>query len=136
MRPTGLRIVTAVLLACLSITAAAANPPVIGPQATAAQIAIAHPGTQSATRLVFAKQTSGAPTTVVTAVVAAIVVLAGLSARVGALPAGDPYQALSEINHWVESVAAAEGFKHDERANLILLLDESGQVPARKLLRE
>jgi hypothetical protein len=70
MRPTGLRIVTAVLLACLSITAAAANPPVIGPQATAAQIAIAHPGTQSATRLVFAKQTSGAPTTVVTAVVA------------------------------------------------------------------
>src|ERR1700691_5644967 len=54
----------------------------------------------------------------------------------GDLSRGDPYQSLAEINHWVESVAAAEGFRHDERASLILLLDESGQTPARKLLRE
>jgi len=54
----------------------------------------------------------------------------------GALPAADPHKALEEINDWIESVMTAEGFQQEERANLIMLLDESGQVHARKLLRE
>lgn len=54
----------------------------------------------------------------------------------GALPAADPHKALSEINDWIDSVTAAEGFRHDERVNLLMLLDETGQNPARTLMRE
>lgn len=54
----------------------------------------------------------------------------------GALHNADPHQALTEINDWIESVMAADGFKHDERASLIMQLDETGQNPARKLTRE
>jgi hypothetical protein len=54
----------------------------------------------------------------------------------GALTTADPYQALTEINDWIESVMIAEDFRHDDRASLIMLLDETGQTPARKLMLE
>jgi hypothetical protein len=70
MRATGLSGVAAVLLFCLFITTSAANAPLAGPQATAAQISSAHPAIQSATRLVFEKQRSGTAATVMTAIIA------------------------------------------------------------------
>jgi hypothetical protein len=54
----------------------------------------------------------------------------------GAISALEPHKALAEVNDWIESVWAAEGFRADDRANLILLLDEAGQPHARKLLRD
>jgi hypothetical protein len=54
----------------------------------------------------------------------------------GGISSMDPHKALGEISDWIESVSVAEGFKADDRANLILLLDEAGQPHARKLARE
>jgi hypothetical protein len=54
----------------------------------------------------------------------------------GALPAGEPHEALVEIADWIQSVTIAEGFRSDDRVNLIMLLDDTGQAPAGKLLRE
>jgi hypothetical protein len=48
----------------------------------------------------------------------------------------EPHKALAELVDWIDSVSAAEGFKADDRANLILQLDEAGQPHARKLLRD
>jgi hypothetical protein len=50
--------------------------------------------------------------------------------------ATDSHKALTEITEWIESVMNAEDFKPDDYANLVLLLDETGQVHARKLTRE
>ena len=50
----------------------------------------------------------------------------------GALPAGDPHQALSEINDWIDSVCRAEDFRLDDRFELLMLLDDNGQIHARK----
>jgi len=53
-----------------------------------------------------------------------------------AISSQEPHKALGELNDWIESVSAAEGFKADDRVNLILHLDETGQPHARKLLRD
>ena len=50
-----------------------------------------------------------------------------------ALPANDPVKALDELMHWMESVAAAEGFKPETRIQLLLMLDDKGQPQLRKL---
>ena len=52
------------------------------------------------------------------------------------LSQSDPHAALTEINDWLESVSSAEGFRPEERANLALMLDESGQAHVRKIGRE
>ncbi|MBS1215067.1 MAG: hypothetical protein H6R20_41 [Proteobacteria bacterium] len=54
---------------------------------------------------------------------------------VAELPSGDPIKALEELAHWLESVRA-EPFAPANRAQLALLLDESGQSAARRLGRE
>lgn len=43
------------------------------------------------------------------------------------LPANDPLQCAEELSRWLESVAAVDGFKPDYRAQLVQLLDETGQ---------
>ena len=48
----------------------------------------------------------------------------------------EPHKALSELDEWIDSVSGAEGFKPEDRANLILQLDEAGQPHARKILRD
>ena len=53
-----------------------------------------------------------------------------------AIPAGDPFKALEELNHWLESVRAWEGFKPERRAQIVLMVDEAAQVPLRKLQRD
>jgi hypothetical protein len=53
-----------------------------------------------------------------------------------ALPAGEPARSLEEITHWLDSVRVEASFKPEARAQLIQLLDEAGQAPARKLARE
>jgi len=52
------------------------------------------------------------------------------------LPAGDALRSLEEITHWLDSVRAEASFKPETRAQLVQLLDEAGQAPARKLARE
>lgn len=54
---------------------------------------------------------------------------------VAALPASDALAALEEISHWLGSVNEA-AFRPDHRAQLVQMLDEHGQGPARKLARE
>ena len=51
-----------------------------------------------------------------------------------ALP-GDDAKALDELAHWLESVAAAEGFKPEARIRTLFLLDEAAQPRLRKLAR-
>lgn len=53
-----------------------------------------------------------------------------------ALPANDPYKALDELAHWLESVAGAEGFKADARLQLLFMLDDNAQPRVRKLSAE
>jgi hypothetical protein len=50
-----------------------------------------------------------------------------------ALPANDPVKALDELMHWMESVAAVEGFKPENRIQLLLALDDAAQSRVRKL---
>ena len=52
------------------------------------------------------------------------------------LPAHDPVKALEELAHWFESVSTAEGFKLEQRVQLLLQIDEAGQSRARKLARD
>jgi hypothetical protein len=52
------------------------------------------------------------------------------------LPTGDAYKCADELGHWLESVATAEGFKPEYRAQLIQLLDETAQSHLRKLARD
>ena len=49
------------------------------------------------------------------------------------LPANDPPKALDELMHWMESVAAVEGFKPEARIHLLMSLDDAAQPFARKL---
>ena len=49
------------------------------------------------------------------------------------LPANDPVKALDELMHWMESVAAIEGFRPDARIQLLMSLDDAAQPFARKL---
>ncbi len=52
------------------------------------------------------------------------------------LPSNDPAKALEELSHWFESVSTAEGFKIEQRVQLLLLIDDAGQIRARKLARD
>jgi len=52
------------------------------------------------------------------------------------LPSNDPFKALEELSHWFESVSTVEGFKIDQRVNLLFLIDETGQPLVRKLVRD
>ena len=52
------------------------------------------------------------------------------------LPANDPVKALDELMHWMESVAAAEGFKPENRIQLLFTLDEAAQPRVRKLAKD
>jgi hypothetical protein len=53
-----------------------------------------------------------------------------------AIPAGDPIKALEDLNHWLESVRAWEGFKPEHRAQIVQMVDEAAQGPLRKLQRD
>ena len=50
-----------------------------------------------------------------------------------ALPNNDPVKALDELMHWVESVAAVDGFKPEVRIQLLITLDDAAQPFVRKL---
>jgi hypothetical protein len=50
------------------------------------------------------------------------------------LPTDDPFKELEEITVWLDSVKAAPGFLPDVRAEIIKLLDETGQPLYAKLL--
>ena len=52
-----------------------------------------------------------------------------------ALPS-DEVKALDEIMHWIESVAAIEGFKPDARIQLLFALDDAAQPRVRKLAKD
>ena len=52
-----------------------------------------------------------------------------------ALPA-DEVKALDEVMHWMESVAAIEGFKPEARIQLLFMLDDAAQVRVRKLSKD
>src|SRR5258708_28062228 len=51
------------------------------------------------------------------------------------IPAGDPFKALEDLSHWLESVCTPGGFKPDPRAQTEQLIDESAQLHLRKLQR-
>jgi hypothetical protein len=53
-----------------------------------------------------------------------------------ALPTNDPVKALDELRHWMESVAAAEGFKPEARIQLLITLDDVAQPSLRKLSKD
>ena len=53
-----------------------------------------------------------------------------------AIPAGDPFKALEDLNHWMESVRAWEGFGPEHRAQIVQMVDEAAQVHLRKLQRD
>jgi len=53
-----------------------------------------------------------------------------------AIPAGDPFKALEDLNHWLESVRAWEGFKPEHRAQIVQMVDDAAQIHLRKLQRE
>ena len=52
-----------------------------------------------------------------------------------ALPPDDA-KALEELTHWIDSVAAAEGFKPEARIQLLIALDDAAQPRLRKLAKE
>ncbi len=52
------------------------------------------------------------------------------------LPAQDPVRALEELAHWHESLSLAEGFRPEQRIELLLLVDDAAQARVRKLTRE
>ena len=54
----------------------------------------------------------------------------------GELPASDAFKCADELSHWLASVMAEEGFKPEYRAQLVQLLDETAQIPLRKLGRD
>lgn len=53
----------------------------------------------------------------------------------GELPAQD-LKAIDELTHWYESLSAAPGFKPEERAQRLAMVDEAAQPRLRKLSRE
>lgn len=52
------------------------------------------------------------------------------------LPANDAAKSLEELEHWLDSVATAEGFKLDQRVAVLSMVDEAGQARLRRLVRE
>src|SRR5258706_16154614 len=53
-----------------------------------------------------------------------------------AIPASDPFKALEDLNHWLESVRTWPGFTPERRAQIVQVVDEAAQVHLRKLQRE
>ena len=60
----------------------------------------------------------------------------GARAILDAIPAGDPFKALEDLNHWLESVRAWEGFKPEYRAQVVQMVDEAAQIHLRKVQRD
>src|SRR3954467_7463731 len=52
------------------------------------------------------------------------------------IPANEPLKALDELGHWLDSVSTAEGFKPEQRAQLLLQVDDAAQPHLRKLARD
>jgi hypothetical protein len=55
---------------------------------------------------------------------------------VDAIPASDPFKALEDLEHWLESVRAWQGFAPEHRAQLIQIVDEAAQGHLRRLQRD
>jgi hypothetical protein len=55
---------------------------------------------------------------------------------VDAIPAGDPFKALEDLDHWLESVRAWQGFTPDQRAQRVLMVDDAAQGHLRRLQRD
>jgi len=53
-----------------------------------------------------------------------------------ALPPNDPVKALDELMHWMESVATVDGFKPENRIQLLFALDDAAQPRTRRLGKE
>jgi hypothetical protein len=53
-----------------------------------------------------------------------------------AVPAGDPFKAVEDLSHWLESVRTWETFKPEYRAQLVQMVDDAAQISLRKLQRE
>src|SRR5437773_4543460 len=60
----------------------------------------------------------------------------GARAILDAIPPGDPFKALEDLNHWLDSVRAWPGFTPEHRALIVQMVDEAAQVHVRKLQRE
>ena len=52
------------------------------------------------------------------------------------LPAQDPLKAVEELGNWMESVAAAQGFKPEHRIQTLVLVDDAAQQRVRRLARD
>jgi hypothetical protein len=55
---------------------------------------------------------------------------------VDAIPASDPFKALEDLNHWLESVRAWQSFAPEYRAQLVLIVDDAAQSHLRRLQRD
>jgi len=55
---------------------------------------------------------------------------------VDAIPGADPFKALEDLNHWLESVRVSQGFGHEHRALLVLMIDDAAQGHLRRLQRD
>jgi hypothetical protein len=53
-----------------------------------------------------------------------------------AVPAGDPFKALEDLSHWLDSVRTWEGFKADHRFQLLEMVDDAQQPHLRRLQRD
>jgi hypothetical protein len=53
-----------------------------------------------------------------------------------ALPAQDPVQALGELAGWLESVSQADGFRPEQRIQLLFLIDDAAQARVARLARD
>jgi len=51
------------------------------------------------------------------------------------LPKDDPFRELEEIASWLDTVKGAQGFRPEVRAEIIMLLDETGQSLYAELLQ-
>src|SRR5262245_28443245 len=55
---------------------------------------------------------------------------------VDAIPGGDPFKALEDLSHWLESVRAWQGFAPDNRVQLVQMVDDTAQGHLRRLQRD
>ena len=55
---------------------------------------------------------------------------------VDAIPGSDPFKALEDLDHWLESVRLWQGFTPEHRAQLVLMVDDAAQGHLRKLQRD
>jgi hypothetical protein len=53
-----------------------------------------------------------------------------------AIPVADPFKALEDLSHWLESVRTWEGFRPEHRAQLAQWVDDAAQLHLRKLERD